>query len=163
LIGPLITLLACIKKQLEPGTSARDIEDWLASLASAFRACRDGSVFCQARARLPEQIFKRAVEHVGAEGSRQGALFWRERSVFYVDGTTMRAPRTKDNGRQLGHPSSGAGRSVLPVVRLVCLFCAGCGAVLDTEIGAYFEAEMRLFLRLVSRLQPKSLIVADAA
>lgn len=50
LLGPLITLLACIKKkQIEPGTSARDIEDWLASLADSFRSSRDGQVFCQAR------------------------------------------------------------------------------------------------------------------
>jgi hypothetical protein len=32
LSGPVLTLLACIKKQLEPGTSARDIEDWLRRL-----------------------------------------------------------------------------------------------------------------------------------
>jgi hypothetical protein len=161
--GPMVTLLACIKKELKPGMSARQIEDWMASFSIGEpEDSRDGHDFCDARKRLPLEIFVRALQHVGNEAAAKA-----KRSfglvVRNLDGTGLKAPRTEMNRSAFGHTPSGLGQSVLPVVRLLCLICAGTGAVVQVAIGSWKESEMRLFLGMIASFAQNMLVVGDTA
>ena len=161
IMGPVVTLLCCIRKQLDPQTSARDIEDWLASFLGDTIAKRDGHDFCDARSRLPGVIFQRACAHVAALASDAAAFTWCGFRVLIVDGTTHRAPRTVENIKEFGRSSSGTGLSVLPIVRLVSIVCAGCGAVVTQILGAYRESELKLFYAVLADLPRERLIIGD--
>ncbi len=163
ILGPVVTLLCCLRKQLAPGTSARDIEDWVASFLEVDDADqRDGHDFCDSRSRLPEVIFQRACAHVASVASEGAALTLGGFRVLIVDGTTHRAPRTKPNIEEFGRGSSGQGLSVLPIVRLVSLICAGCGAVATQVMGAYRDSELKLFYSMLSDLPKAGLFIGDS-
>ena len=158
---PVVTLTACVFKQLAPGRSARHIEDWVDGLADG-EGGGDGNDFCRARARLPESIFERALAHTGAQAQAAIAR-WRGWHVVLVDGTTLRAPRTKSNIEGFGRSESGNGKSVLPIVRMVLAVCAFTGAVLAQRLGAYVDGELRMFYTLLEQLAPGTLLIGDGA
>jgi hypothetical protein len=123
---PVVTLWACVWKQMQGGASVRDVDDWHASvLPEGCWGSADGHDFCQARARLPLEVFEAAVQHVGAEAVRLGGRLWRGLAVRIVDGTSLQAPRTKQNSRAFGHHRNVHGRSALPLVRVLLQVCAG--------------------------------------
>jgi hypothetical protein len=161
--GPMVTLLACIRKELYPGTSARQLEDWIASFGIGDpEDSRDGHDFCEARKRLPLEIFVRALQKlantVAAKAKRRFGL-----AVYNLDGTGLKAPRTKANCAAFGHTSSGLGQSVLPVVRILCLICAGTGTVVQLAMGSWKDSEMRLFLDMLDSFAQNIIVVGDTA
>lgn len=159
---PVVTLWACVWKQMQGGASARDVDDWHASLLP--EGCgggADGHDFCQARARLPLEVFEAAVRHAGAEAVRMGGRLWRGLAVRIVDGTTLQAPRTKQNSRAFGHHRNVHGRSALPLVRVLLHVCAGTGAVVDAVVAGAKYSEMRLFRRLLRHLPAGELELLD--
>lgn len=158
---PITTLSACIYKQLTPGRSARQIEDWIDSLCGRSGG-GDGADFCRARERLPEDVFVAALQHT-AEQSISHAPTWNGLRVLYVDGVTMRAPRSLDNVRAFGRSASGTGDSILPVVRVVLAACAYTGAVLAARQGAYTQGEVRLFYEMLPNLVRGALFIGDSA
>jgi len=157
--GPAIALLGCIWKQLLEA-SAREVEDWLASLGS-LGGKRDGHDFCAARERVPVEIFKRAVRHVGEQPAQQRGRVFRGLRVQLLDGTTSRVPRSKANADHFGHSRNGHRCSTLPVVRWMVLVCAGSAAVVDAAVGAYACSEMRLARDIIERLSQGRLLVTD--
>jgi hypothetical protein len=163
IFGPMVTLLACIKKELEPGVSARQIEDWVASFDIGNpENLRDGHDFCDARKRLPLAIFERALHCVGNIAAAKARLSF-GLSVRNLDGTGLKAPRTEENCSAFGHSSSNLGKSVLPVVRLLCLICAATGAVIRVAMGSWKESEMRLLLGMLGSFPKNILVVGDTA
>lgn len=163
-LGPALTLVACVYKQLH-GASARSVEDWLASLGDeACGAVRDGHGFCAARARLPLAVFQMACRHLAGKAIQCGGEMLGALRVLIVDGTTLRMPRTKKNSRRFGHSRSGPGgrtKSRLPLARMVALCCMGTGAVLDLAMGPFRQSEAQLLRILLERLGSGALIVAD--
>jgi len=159
---PLLTLLACIHKQLA-NLSAREAEDWAAGLAGTLAGgARDGHGFCMARARLPLEVFARALWHLGTLASNAGAWIWRGKRVLIFDGTTLRAPHTAKNIKAFGQSDNGRKKSHFPLVRMVALVCAGAGSVLDVTLGEYASSEMRMVRVLIERLEGGALLLLDA-
>lgn len=158
---PITTLSACIYKQLTPGRSARQVEDWIDGLCGRSGG-GDGADFCRARERLPEDVFVAALQHTG-EQSVSHAPTWNGLRVLHVDGVTMRAPRSRDNVRAFGRSASGTGDSILPVVRAVLAACAYTGAILAARLGAYTQGEVRLFYAMLPELVRGSLFIGDSA
>jgi hypothetical protein len=158
---PLVTLAACIYKQLSRGRSARQVEDWIDGLGQR-QGGGDGLDFCRARARLPEAVFNTALLSSAQQTSDRAPL-WRGLRVRHVDGTTVRAPRTPQNRRAFTCSSSPQGLSILPVVRLALVFCAYTGVVLSVRIGAYTQGELRLFYAQLLQFCGGSLFIGDGA
>ena len=159
---PLVSLWACVWKQMQGGASARDVEDWIASmLGGQASGGADGHDFCAARARLPLGVFVAAVRHTGAEAVRLGGRLWRGWPVRIVDGSTLQAPRSQPNSRAFGHHRNVHGRSALPLVRVLLQVCAGTGAVLDAVVSGVVCSEMQLFKRLLGRLPAGELELLD--
>lgn len=158
---PVVTLSACIHKQLVAGRSARHVEDWVDGLSDG-PGGGDGNDFCRARERLPESVFEHAVAHTGAQAHATVAS-WRGLRVVLVDGTTMRAPRTAANIKEFGQSNSCKGKSILPIVRIVLAVCAFTGAVLKQRIGRYVEGELRMLYEMLEDVAPGTLLIGDGA
>ena len=159
--GPVVSLLACVFKQLGM-MSARSVEDHLALLAPADgQSNRDGHDFCNARARLPIPVFQQAMRHMAQAASLAAGHRYKQWRVFLADGTTMRAQRTESNRKAFHASTNQHGKSRNPVMRLVILVCAGCGAVFDLAYSPYDVAEARLFALLLFRLSSGILLIAD--
>jgi hypothetical protein len=163
--NPMVTLLVCVWKHLQPGlVSVRAAEDYAASLAqgSSRLGVRDGKDFCEARARLPEAVFKWASQHVGTLAHQAAAHVYRGLTTVFVDGTTLRTANTPALEKRFGRSRNAVRESRSPLMRMVLLVCAGCGAVLNTSIGAYADSEHMLVMPLLMQLAPNLLVIADA-
>jgi hypothetical protein len=158
-----MTVLACIWKQLQAAAPARQVEDWVASLATGYAGRNDGSDFCAARRRLPVFIYLDLLRAVGACASAQAGFFFKGLPVWIADGTTLRTPNTPQNDGAFGRSSNQTRRSRSPILRLVVIVCAGCGAVLNTAAGSFCTSEWELFLIALSGLPRGGLFVADRA
>ena len=118
----------------------------------------DGAISL-ARGRLGDKPLKllfdqtaRAVGTLGMEG-----VFWRGRRLVAVDGTVFDLPRGKDNEAQYAIPAGGA----LPQARLVALAECGTLALLGAELDSITVGERVLFERLLPRIGPDTLLLAD--
>lgn len=162
--SPVVTVLVCVWKHLQPGpVSLRACEDYAASLAGLPAASkpRDGKDLCVARARLPERVFQAAAEQVGAAAQRTAGLVYRGLRVVMGDGTTVRTPNTAALEKRFGRSRNAARKSRSPLMRLVLLVCAGCGAVLKVASGAYADSEPALFLGLLAHFTSDMLFLGD--
>lgn len=164
-LGPMVTVLACIWKHLHPKVvSARDVEDGFSELARDGRdKTRSGSDFCQARGRLPLAVFRKAVRHVGDAASQAAGMLFHNLRVWLVDGTTLRTSNTAALESHFGRASNGKRASRSPVARLMLLVCAGSGAVLNTLAGSYVTSEMAQFIQLLATMPAGGLVLGDRA
>jgi hypothetical protein len=93
------------------------------------------SAYCQARARLPLQIYQdlqseaidRALPH-----TRDKRHLWHGHRTFHVDGSTFSMPDTPELREAFGTPSGQTPGCGFPVAHLLCLFSAATGILLDT-------------------------------
>lgn len=158
---PLATLMGCAVKHLQKA-SVRQVELAMARADDLPKAPPDGSDFCQARARLPLSVFQKAVCFLGATHPGGTPSLWRGRAVYFLDGTTIPAPRTSSNGTVFGFAPNQRGRSVLPVVRLLLLVSAATGAVLDSVSAPFRCGELRMLRVLLNRMSEPAVLVGDA-
>jgi hypothetical protein len=159
--NPLLTLLACIRKE-QDGSSARQVEDWVATFAPLESSTsRDGKDFCAARSRLAFAVFYDVMQQVGRRATAQAGQYYRSLPVYIVDGTTLRTPNTTKNDTAFGRSRNKIRLSRTPIVRLLVLVCAGCGAVLASATGAYRTSELELFVKLLAGIPTSTLILAD--
>jgi hypothetical protein len=158
---PVVSLLACMFKQLQT-VSSRAVEDYLALLAPQIKqSLRDGRDFCNARARLPIPVFQQAMKHMAAAASSAAELRYKQMKVCLIDGTTARTQRTQSNREAFHSSTNQHGKSRSPVMRLVILVCAGCGVVCELAFSPYDVAEARLFALIIFRLASGILLIAD--
>jgi hypothetical protein len=76
--SPVLTLLACVWKQLQATASARQVEDWIASLDVAeFSGNNDGADFCAARLSAAPSVFRDVMRKIGATDSAQAGQFFK--------------------------------------------------------------------------------------
>ncbi len=150
LFSPLPTLLACLHKQLAPGTSCRDVEDWAASLLPPSETINAGDDFCEARKRLPETVFLHALAHT--------AKLCSPASVWLVDGTALTLPRSAANLQAFGLPHT---KARMPNARLLLFSGAASGAIMQADITGCHEGEMRQFLRCLPNVPAGTTLVGD--
>ncbi len=118
----------------------------------------DGAISL-ARGRLGDRPLKllfddtaRAVGTPAMEG-----VFWRGRRLVAVDGTVFDLPRGQDNEAEYAIPGGGK----LPQARVVALAECGTLALLGAECDSIAVGERTLFARLLPRLGPDMLLMAD--
>ena len=139
---PFVTLMVFLSQVLSPDHSCRDAVARLIVVRMALgqKPCSpDTSSYCEARGRLPEELFQRLVWQTGSRLHRQCPedWLWKGRPVKVVDGTTLTMPDTLEN--QKVYPQSTTQKPGLgfPIARLVVLFSLRSGAALDLAIGPY--------------------------
>jgi hypothetical protein len=84
-------------------------------------------------------------------------VFWRGRRLVAVDGTVFDLPRGEDNQAEYAIPEGGK----LPQARLVALAECGTLALVGAEFDSIAVGERTLFERLLPKLGPDMLLLAD--
>ncbi len=87
--------------------------------------------------------------------------FWKGMHIIALDGSTLALQDTKSNGERFGRSSNQNGAAAYPKARFVALAETGTHLIFAAQLGAYRESEIKLTERLISRLQPGMLCLAD--
>jgi hypothetical protein len=121
------------------------------------------SAYCQARARLPLAVFRgvmrfviRAlVPHTEIEGR------WRGHRTFLVDGSSFSMPDELGLRHHFGQPGNQAPGCGFPVARILALFHAGTGLLLDVVAAPLRTHDMGQVAGVHPTLEPGDVLVGD--
>jgi len=147
-------------------------EDVLSLLTDGLAWAADGepvklpskSGIFQARVRLGfepvEALFRRVARPLAAPGAAGSWLAGRR--LVAIDGTCLDVADNVDNATFFGRPGVNKGeQAAFPQARVVGLVECGTHAIFDAVTGAYSDGEITLARRLIGRLQPGMLCLAD--
>jgi len=136
---------------------------WSLPAADPVRLPSKSAIF-QARERLGAEPVKALFDRVAAPlatGDTPGA-FLAGRRMVAIDGTTLDVADTVVNDEHFGRPGVNKGeRAAFPQVRLVALAECATHAMFDAEVDAYTVSELVIAKRLVQRLEPGMVLLAD--
>ena len=136
--------------------------EWLGLPVQRIR-CTGRSGISQARARLGAEPLRRLYQDlVGpiAQPQTRGSHY-RQWTLVSLDGSTLDLADTAENETAFGRPAATRGQSGFPQARFVCLVENGTHVLFGAEIGSYTTAELELAGKVVKRLQPGWLCLAD--
>jgi hypothetical protein len=116
-----------------------------------------------ARQRLGWQVMERLLEEVAGPlaGEEPGPAFVSGMRLAAADGMCLDLPDTAENAAEFGYPGNDAGRGPFPQVRVVGLGECGTRAVLGAALSPLATGEQALLRRLLARLRPGDLLLAD--
>jgi len=121
------------------------------------------SAYCQARARLPLELFEKLVRRI-ADRLRpevDDAGRWLGHRIFHVDGSGVSMPDTRELREHFGQPSNQAPGCGFPVAHLLALFHAGTGMILEVLTGPLCTHDMSGVAKLHPRLGSGDVLVGD--
>jgi hypothetical protein len=121
------------------------------------------SAYCQARARMPLAVFRAALQFVirafvprtEVEGR------WRGHRTFLVDGSSFSMPDTPELQRHFGQPGNQAPGCGFPVAKILALFHAGTGLLLDVVAAPLRTHDMGQVDGVHPTLKPGDVLVGD--
>ena len=122
------------------------------------------AAICKARQRLGvepiRELFERVVRPI-AKRATKGAWFGRLRLVA-LDGSSLNLQDTPANRERYGKaPAAGKKTSPLPLIRFVALCEIGTHVLFAVRMAAWKISEVALAKRLIDRLEPGMLCLAD--
>jgi hypothetical protein len=167
--SPLVTLWVFLGQVLSADPSCR------AAVARllAYRASRkqepcsaETGAYCQARKRLPEELFSDVARQTGRklDANVKPEWLWKGRRVNIFDGGTVSMPDTKANQAQYPQPKTQKRGLGFPLMRIGVIFSLACGAVLDMGICRYAgkgQSELGMLRRLWKLFVPGDIMLAD--
>jgi len=136
---------------------------WSSGWAQDYSPPSKSAIF-QARARLgPEPmkaLFARVAVPIGTQATPGTWLAGRR--LVAIDGMCLDVADTPENSAYFGRPGVNKGeRAAFPQARIVALAECGTHAVFAAQIGTYHQSEIILTERLLPRLDPAMLLLAD--
>lgn len=166
---PFITLCVFLWQVLSEDHSCREAVARLMAfrIANGRRPCSpDTNPYCQARKRLPEELFQQLVQKVGKWLQQSVPEMWlfHGRRVKSVDGSTVSMPDTPANQTEYPQRKSQKPGVGFPIARLVVIFCVASGAVLEMAIApskGKQTGENTLFRALWNSLEADDILLAD--
>ena len=122
--------------------------------------------YCRARGKLSETVLRRLVVDVadGCERQADEKWLWRDRHVYWVDGTTVSMPDTSENQAVYPQPPQQEKGLGFPIARAVVLFSLATGMLMDMAIGPYEgkeTGEPALLRQRLDRFEPGAILLAD--
>jgi hypothetical protein len=121
------------------------------------------SAFCQARARLPLAVFRAVlrglVQAVVPDTQAQGR--WLGHRTVLIDGSSFSMPDTPELQARFGQPGNQAKGCGFPVARLLAVFHAGTGLLLDALAAPLRSHEMAGVGGILPLLKAGDVLVAD--
>ncbi len=153
-LGPVETVYLFIEQVLHGNTSCAHVRQ-----LGDFAFVR--SAYCEARKRLPVEVFRELLRETGQRVTEQVSRvgLWRGHRVVSVDGSTFSMSDTKEL-RGLFRWTENRGVE-LPVSRFVALFDLITGALLDLVPASMRDHELLIVQRLHHLLRPHDVVVAD--
>lgn len=136
---------------------------WASGWTQTYRPPSKSAIF-QARARLGAEpvaaLFERVAKPIGAAGAP--GVWLAGRRLVAIDGMCLDVADTPVNAAHFGRPGVNKGeQAAFPQARVVGLAECGTHAVFAAEVGAYTESEVVLADRLLDRLLPGMVLIAD--
>ena len=155
-------------QMLQREVSCRDVVRQLQALLALEGRCgvdEGTSAYCQARARLPDDLLRAAL-HASAQAATARvapSTALQGRVVKVLDGTSLVLPDTLET--QAAYPQSksqkpGCG---FPLLNLLVGWDARGATVADVEFGDQHHSELRLLHQLAPRLVPQDIVIYDRA
>ena len=156
LLSPFATILWFVIQVLHGNTA-------LSHVTLKARRAFTESAYCQARARLPLAVFRGALRFVvralvpctEAEGR------WRGHRTFLVDGSSFSMPDEPELQRHFGQPGNQAPGCGFPVAKILALFHAGTGLLLDLVAAPLRTHDMGHVDGVHPTLKPGDVLVGD--
>jgi hypothetical protein len=124
------------------------------------------SPYCDARQRLPEQLFWQLARSMGMEVARSALnkWLWKKRHVFLIDGSTITMSDTEANQKEYPQHSNQAEGLGFPTARIAVLFSLATGAAANSQIGPVKgkgTGENELFRQMFDTLQRGDVVLGD--
>jgi hypothetical protein len=154
-LGPVETVYLFIAQVLHGNTSCAHVRQ-LGNFAFA------RSAYCEARKRLPVEIFRELLRETGQRVTEQASRvgLWRGHRVVSVDGSGFSMSDTKQL-QALFHWAPGQRGHEFPVSKFVALFDLITGALLELVPASMRDHELLIVQRLHHLLRPHDVVVAD--
>lgn len=122
--------------------------------------------YCQARQRMPEQVFAHCVRHTGEalENQADAQWRWKGRNVKIADGTTCSMPDTPANQKAYPQSTSQEPGLGFPILRLLAVFSLATGMVLDMRFCRYagkYQSELGMLRKLWDLFAAGDIVLTD--
>ena len=126
----------------------------------------DTSSYCEARARLPQQVVEQLTREVGQELQAQAPHEWRwkGRPVKIVDGSTATMADTPDNQQEFPQSRNQKPGLGFPILRFVLVISLAVGTVLECALGpcrGKKTGEQSLFRQIQAVIQEDDILLGD--
>jgi hypothetical protein len=121
----------------------------------------NAAAYCEARMRLPLDVLRSLLRDSAAAAAATGAGHWCGLRVLLVDGSSTIAPDTPASQRAFGQPPNQKPGCGFPVPKILALFDAFSGMVLEALCLPLFTHEQSGVWRLHPMLGPGDLLVGD--
>lgn len=167
--SPLVTLWVFLGQVLSQDHSCRAAVARLIAhrISRGQHACSaQTSAYCQARKRLPEQVFSDVARQTGRalEKNVDPEWLWKGRRVLTFDGTVASMPDTPENQKAYPQPDTQHPGLGFPLARIAAIFSLSCGAVLDLGFARYAgqgQGELSLLRRMWGIFRPGDVVLTD--
>lgn len=165
---PWITLWLFLYQVMSRGACADAVARLIAHrIGNGQQPCSPGTgSYCEARNRLPENLYESILQQTGHNSSQQAPAEWKfyGRDVKVGDGATASMPETEENCKEfpLQYPER-VGIS-FPIARIMVLFSLSVGTVLEAVISPYRgkrTGEYAMLRALVDSFEPNDIFLAD--
>jgi hypothetical protein len=167
--SPLVTLWVFLGQVLSQDHSCRAAVARLIAhrVSGGQRPCSaETGAYCQARKRLPEELFSEVARQTGGalDKSAKESWLWKRRRVLAYDGSTVSMPDTAENQQAYPQPPQQQPGLGFPLARIAAFFSLSCGAVMDLAICSYSgkgHSELGMLHKLWDLLRPGDIMLAD--
>jgi hypothetical protein len=156
LLSPFTIILWFVTQVLHGNTA-------LAHISLKARRRFTESAYCQARARLPLAVFRAVLRFVigGLVPRTELEGLWRGHRTFLVDGSSFSMPDAPELQRHFGQPGGQAPGCGFPVAKILALFHAGSGLLLDVVAAPLRTHDMGQVDGVHPTLRPGDVLVGD--
>jgi hypothetical protein len=154
-LGPVETIYLFVAQILRGNTSCAHVRQ-----LGGFAFTR--SAYCEARKRLPVEVFRELLRESGQRVAKDAARvgLWFGHRIVSVDGSTFSMSDTQEL-QALFHWAPEKRGFEYPVSKFVALFDLITGALLDMVPATMRDHELKIVQRLHDLLQPNDVVVAD--
>jgi hypothetical protein len=154
-LGPVETLVAFCLQVMHGNVACLALRHWLGPTVT-------DSAYCQARQRLPLNIYQALVRRLSERcGLEVQAERWKGRRIVLVDGSTFSMPDTAELQAHFGHPSGQKSGCSFPVAGLLVMVHWTTGLIVDLCTMPWRDHEQSKIGDLHGRLQAGDVLVAD--
>ena len=168
LFDPIVTLWVFLSQVLDTDKSCHNavskVIAYLAEIGVEIPST-DTSAYCQARARLPEELlenlFSQAAQNIEEKVTIEH--LWCGRNVKVIDGSTVSMPDIVDNQSCYPQPKSQKDGCGFPIAKIGVIFSLATGAAIALCIDVLNTHDIKLARKLYKFLNPLDILLGDRA
>ena len=168
LFDPIVTLWAFLSQVLDVDKSCYNATSRVITYLvgeSQEIPSTDTSAYCQARARLPEQLLEKLFGKA-AQSLEEKVIteyLWCGRSVKVIDGSSVSMPDTVENQKTYPQPSSQKPGCGFPIAKIGVLFSLATGAAIALAVEVLNTHDIQLARKLYKFLSKGDVLLGDRA